>query len=282
MMWPTPRSRISGDGTRCRKWVDRFLAFAVATGIFTSVPATAQGPVSEETEIALTPYMWFLQLDGNATVSGLDADVDVGFDDIWDNLNFAAMLEGEVRKGRFGVFANAIYANLEAENSTAGADIKAEANTLWAGIGGFYRLGPWKLAEAGRGRMDPRVIVDPYVGVRYTSLDLDLDVKGGGPDFSGDQDWVDPIVGFRSIWQFNKRWSLTTIGDIDGFGVGSDFSWQAAGFVGYNFSIFGESDSRLLMGYRALSQDYSDGSGADEFKWDVVAHGPMAGLNIRF
>ena len=251
-------------------------------GFLVAGSAAADSPVSDDLEVKVTPYMWFLSLDGDATVKGQKGDVDVGFSDIWDNLNLGAMMEGEIRKGRFGFYGNVIYADLEATNNVSGTKIEADATTVWAGVGAFYRLGPWTLGSTETWGARTQVIVDPFVGVRYTYLDLDLDVKAGGPNFSGDQDWIDPIFGVRSIWQFDPRWSLTTISDMGGFGVGSDFTWQAAGFLGYRFSLFNDNDSRLLIGYRALSQDYEDGSGANKFEWDVIAHGPMTGLAISF
>jgi hypothetical protein len=261
--------------------INRSLALALGLiGLLTVGPAAAGSPVSDELEVTAAPYMWFLSLDGNATVKGQKGDVDVGFSDIWDNLNVGGMFEGEVRKGRFGVYGNVIYADLEATNNVGAARIKGEATTVWAGLGAYYRLGPWDLDKTMSD--SPQLIVDPYAGIRYTYLDLSLDVKGGGPNFSGDQDWVDPIFGVRTIWQFTPRWSFNTISDIGGFGVGSDFTWQAAGYVGYRFSIFSDADSNLLVGYRALYQDYSNGSGANKFKWDVTAYGPMAGLAVRF
>jgi hypothetical protein len=52
--------------------------------------------------------------------------------------------------------------------------------------------------------------------------------------------------------------------------------------IGYQFSLFGEDNARVFAGYRALSQDYTDGSGNDKFEWDVTLHGPILGLGIRF
>jgi len=34
--------------------------------------------------------------------------------------------------------------------------------------------------------------------------------------------------------------------------------------------------------HRARYQDYTDGSGADKFEWDVTLHGPILGLAIGF
>jgi len=42
-------------------------------------------------QFQVAPYFWFLSLDGDATVKGQKSDVDVGFDDIWDEFNIGAM-----------------------------------------------------------------------------------------------------------------------------------------------------------------------------------------------
>ncbi len=47
-------------------------------------------------------------------------------------------------------------------------------------------------------------------------------------------------------------------------------------------NLFGERDARVLVGYRALYQDYEKGSGASKFEWDVTVHGPVMALNIEF
>ncbi len=205
----------------------------------------------------------------------------MSFSDIWDNLDYALMLEGEARKGRFGIYANAIYAELGDTQGSGGIDVKAEANIAWAGAGGFYRLGPWTvLPDAGA--LAPQVAVDPYAGIRYTYIDGELRVRNGGPQASQDHDWIDPVVGLRTIWRIGPDWSVTALGDIGGFGVGSDFTWQAAGLLGYRFGLFGKDDARIQAVYRALHQDYSNGNGNDEFKWDMTLHGPTLALSIDF
>jgi len=237
-------------------------------------------PVSQEWSFQLAPYLWAISLDGDVTVRGQKSSVDVGFDDLVQKLNAGAMIEGEARYGRFGVFANSVYADLSDNASGGGTKLDADAETLWLGFGAYYRLGPWVVDEGASG--DPvTVTVDPYAGARYTYLDLQLDFKPG-PNFSGDKDWVDPIIGLRTIWDLSDRWSVTLAGDIGGFGVGSDFTWQAIGLVGYRFGLFGENDARVLGGYRALYQDYQDGSGANKFEWDMTLYGPIFGMAVEF
>ena len=68
---------------------------------------------------------------------------------------------------------------------------------------------------------------------------------------------------------------------MGGFGVGSDFAWWALGLIGYQWRGAG-LEWAVLGGYKALGQDYTNGSGARRFQWDTTMHGPALGLSIRF
>jgi len=57
---------------------------------------------------------------------------------------------------------------------------------------------------------------------------------------------------------------------------------MATGPVTYRFGLFGDDNAKFGAGYRALYQDYSDGSGANKFEWDVTLHGPVFALGIEF
>jgi hypothetical protein len=52
--------------------------------------------------------------------------------------------------------------------------------------------------------------------------------------------------------------------------------------IGYRFDLFGKANAMVFAGYRALYQDYTDGSGDDKFKWDVTLDGPIQDLRIDF
>ena len=41
-------------------------------------------------------------------------------------------------------------------------------------------------------------------------------------------------------------------------------------------------DARVLAGYRALYQDFEDGSGRDRFEWNITMHGPVMAFSIQF
>ena len=257
-------------------------AFALVT--FTPPVCSGENPDKKgEWEFQVAPYMWALSLDGDITVKGQKSDLDVDFSDIWDQLNMAGMLAFEGRKGNWGFFGDAIYADLGDETKVDGIRIDPDMELMMITLGGFYRLGTWDASNAPGGKA-PTVTVDALVGGRYTYLDMELDIKGpfGKLDPQGDQDWFDPFVGIRTIWDFSERWSLSLDGGVGGFGVGSDFAWHACGVIGYRFSLFGKNNARVVAGYRALSMDYTNGSGNKKFEWDVTMHGPIIGLVIQF
>jgi hypothetical protein len=262
-----------------------WLILMIAAFIFSPLtPAAAAEEKPDEKggwEFQVAPYLWAISMNGDATVKGQKADVDVSFSDIWDELNFAFMLEYEARKGRWGLWGNTIYANLGKSNAeVSGIEIEPTINAIWQGAGGLYRLGTWDLADASDKNI-PSVTVDTYFGARYTYLDLSLDIKGAD-NVDGDKHWVEPLVGVRTRWDLSERWTINLTGDIGGIAFGSDFAWDALGLLGYRFSLFGEDNASAFAGYRALSQDYSDGSGDDKFEWDVTLYGPVLGLLVTF
>ena len=92
--------------------------------------------------------------------------------------------------------------------------------------------------------------------------------------FSRGDYWLDPYVGLRGRYNFNKAFYTALRGEIGGFGVGSDLMWEVEGVVGINLTrcIFTE------VGYRALSVDYEN----DGLLFDTITHGPQITTGITF
>jgi hypothetical protein len=262
--------------------------FLILTSVVLSLAVLAPLASAEENpdekrgwEFRVAPYFWFVSMDGNVTAKGQKSDVDTEFRDIWDELNIAGMVTFDARKGNWGFLGDAIYADLGKSRSVGGIDIDPTVKVAWVSAGGFYRLGTWKLSDAA-GKGVPAVTVDGLFGARYTHLKANLDIEGFA-NRSSNQDWLDPLVGARALFDLSKHWMLSLHGNVGGFGVGSDFTWETLCGIGYRFRLFSkENNARVVGGYRAVHQDYKDGSGNDKFEWDVTLHGPILGLLIEF
>jgi hypothetical protein len=98
--------------------------------------------------------------------------------------------------------------------------------------------------------------------------------KSLGQTLSKDDYWFDPYVGLRARYNFNKTYYTAVRGEIGGFGVGADLMWEVETVVGINLtrSIFTE------IGYRALGGNFEE----NNFKFDVVTHGPQITTGITF
>jgi hypothetical protein len=90
---------------------------------------------------------------------------------------------------------------------------------------------------------------------------------------SGSQSWVDPFVGLRGRLNLTDKLYLAARGDIGGFGVASDLTWNAFAALGYQWTRKVSTE----LGYRHLAIDYSDGG----FIYDAEMSGAYLGLTIR-
>ena len=237
---------------------------------------------TDKWSVTVAPYLWAARLDGHAKVGGIKADVDVSFKDTLEDLSVAGMALVEARKGRFGFAVNPLFVRTES-NARSGpleADNTTDIATMGASV--FYRVVDWEFNRTAAG--EPQTLaIEPLVGARLNYLrgeiDTRLDAFGRSARRQVDesQTWVDPIVGVNAILRLSEHWGLRAEGDIGGFGVGSDLTWNAQAVVTYGFTVAGY-DAFAAAGYRALYWDYQDGG----FEWDVTMSGPMLGAGVRF
>jgi hypothetical protein len=231
---------------------------------------------NDQWHVTVAPYVWATSLDGNATVHGIKSDVDVPFSDILKDLSLAAMLLVDVGKDRFGIGVNGVFARVSPDNEVGGVKIKTTSDTVQLGVAPYYRLVDWTWRVSASGQ-PLRLTIAPEAGFRFTYLRAELDVRHGGPSVDQNESWVDPLIGSRFGLDLSDHWTIASEADVGGFGVGSDFAWNAQAFLGYKTTLFGRPTT-FAAGYRALSQDYDH----NNFKWDVTMHGPIIGAAMRF
>jgi opacity protein-like surface antigen len=206
-------------------------------------------------------------------VGPLKADVDLSFGDIWDNLELGGMLRYRGQKDRWVVMADGIYMDLEAKDSRKGALIDVDAKIKAKQLALEADLG-YEVAE--------RIVL--YAGLRYNDLDSDVTVTTAGGPAAGTRtagagdSWIDPLVGVATELPIGKRWSVGFLGDIGGFGIGSDFAWQLMGSVRFQAS----ERISVVGAYRYIDMDYENGSGTELFGYDMALSGPAIGVSFDF
>ena len=82
--------------------------------------------------------------------------------------------------------------------------------------------------------------------------------------------------------QFAPNLNLVVSGDVGGFSVGSQFSWQALAALNYDFYVRNNVTWSGMIGYKALYVDYSRGAGLTRYEYDMNMHGPIFGVSARF
>lgn len=211
-------------------------------------------------------YGWATGLDGDILIKVNDIPVDVGFGDILNHLDFAAMGLLQINRDKWGFMADLFYAKLGAENSQGGIDFDAGLDQF---IGNFM---------ANRNVLDTGCThLDVFAGARLTWMETTVDINfphtsDRGVSQSGT--WVDPIIGVRFQQDLSDKFFFRALGDIGGFGIASDLTWQGLAAFGYRV----DNKGSVLLGYRGIGTDYTNGG----FTYDVITHGLLLGYEYRF
>ncbi len=215
----------------------------------------------------LAPYIWGAALEGQSGIGPVTADVDLSFSDVVDNLETGFQGVYRATKDEWSVSADLVYMGLGATGNGPEGYVRADVDMDQIA---FELAGGYEVME--------RLVV--FGALRYNDISMEIDTSGplGTRSASRDENWIDPVLGAHYTIPFAEQWSFTLRGDVGGFGVGSDFAWQAAG------SLRWQANERLgvVAGYRYFDMDYETGSGADRFKYDMVASGPGMGVVFSF
>jgi hypothetical protein len=240
-------------------------------------PLAAQDPGKTATtdtaaarwQFEVTPYFWVSGLSGTIGLGRIPGqEVSASFGDLLDHLTFAFMITGEVRRGRFGVLADAIYFNLNESDTTAPAGFSGTDVGFKQGL---YTFGATFRPTRGR------IPIDIVAGGRYAYLSTTIGLTAGALPArtqSASEGWWAPFIGVRAQLPLADKWSLTGYGDFGGFDGYANTQWQLLGAVNYDIS-------KLLVarvGYRYISVEYIH----DKLSMDMAYSGAFLGAGFRF
>jgi hypothetical protein len=260
-----------------------------------------------------TPYGWLTSLNGTQTVRGRSVNVDASFLDVIDatlgsgGTLIGLMADFEARNGPVSFLGDVVWTKIAVDRSGVRSRSLARAPGVVGSIGATTDLkiemaiveagAAYEVARFGFGSSEASsVAVDVLAGGRFwhqkaeLTLDLaatldigDLEVsRNRAFARSGSVDWADPFVGARLRYSVAPGHELFVRGDVGGFGVGSDFSWQAVAGYAWDFAVWNGVTLSGVLGYKALYVDYAHGEGRSRYEFDMLQHGPLLGVSMRF
>ena len=260
-------------------------------------PEAERMPAASPWSFTFTTYGWVPWLSGNMTIKGRTFDVQVDPIEMFEHLDWSTlpawMSYAEARSGPISLFNDIVYANVSGSGGFAKAPpvwvklcravFPSTTNKRSSNLGVLTKSGRastrrylapprsifWRAGATGTRRwMSPvSLVCIPY---RERLRDPDRStgsIRLSVPDFAS---------------SFAPGTSLILRGDVGGFGAGSDFSWQVLATYNWQLCTFGGHLIDGYLGYRALSVDYSQGSGTTEYKYDVLMQGPVMGATLHF
>jgi hypothetical protein len=265
--------------------------------------AFAEDPVGDDWTFSFTPYLWVPSIDVDAEVGGvssgggIDAGLSEGFGGILGNIDFAFLAHAEAQTGRYALFSDLVILQLSNDFDTAPfsvgpiqvspVEIDADIDGTILELGGGYQFWRGPIDELSTTRDASLEIIG---GVRLSRLDFDsqLSTTVSGPagilsrqvaaalDFT--VELADPIVGARTSLAVAEDWTVKLRGDIGGFGLGSDLTWN----VGLAVTYQAWEHASLLFGYRALGYDFEVEEPGTSTQVDLIFHGPVVAVTFSW
>jgi opacity protein-like surface antigen len=226
----------------------------------------ATSAAAEDWTFIVSAYGWFPAMEVDATIDrpggSVSTEVDTSAIEILDALNFGVFGTAEARRGRLGLFGDVFFTDLGVSETGPLGGRQSLANDLFM----FTGAAAWRLWQEGG------TFVDAYGGGRVVSLDTTVTV--GALSASKSTTYVDPLVGVRVGYAATERVTLNASANIGGFGVGSEFTWEA--YAGANYAFTERVSAEL--GYRYLSIDYENNGK----EIDMQMFGPFTALVFKF
>jgi hypothetical protein len=253
------------------------LAVIVLMSFTSALPALAEEetPGQNELEFFLQFNLWAPDIKIETT-SG--KDINIGIDEIVENLEFAYMGTFGASKGKWTFLTDVIYLNVDhSDNYTlvdsplARLDLTDIEMTAWV----VSPMVVYNVLET------DQVTLGLLAGARYLHLKVEtettqrilLTTTESSDSNSGDA-W-NGIVGVRGNIYLPGKWYMPYFFDV---GTGdTELTWQAYAAIAYKFDRIG-----LSLGYRHLEWEFDEGDAGGDLFDQLYISGPMIGIKYWF
>ena len=242
---------------------------AVATpGVQDSTaPQTAPATTAAEGNwhFTVAPYLWIPWVYGSVGANGNNLHFYTTPDELFSHFRFGLLGLVDARYKRVVLPLDMIWLRLGDDralpltpNGTV-ANVKLDLFMLTPKVG--YRVIDTKMIK-----------IDALAGIRYWHIGQNLQFTTNSLNFSGSQNFVDPVVGGRILGNLSPKVEIAIAGDVGGWGTGSQLEYQIGGFLGYRI----KPALALQAGYRYLSVNYTNRNRL----LDLIISGPLIGVTI--
>jgi hypothetical protein len=237
-------------------------------------PQAAKSAPDDGWHFAVSPYLWFPGVHGTAigpNGNGLGFSASPG--DLLSHFQIGLMGGATASYKRIVTSLDIFWIRLEDDKAiplppaisdgAIGAKIHATQFFLAPKIG--YRVIDMK-----------GIKIDALTGFRFWHFGESLSFNPSvlGINFTGSQNFVDPLVGGRIQLALSPKIVVNILGDVGGWNTGSKLEYQFAGVLGYRI----KPALTLEAGYRYLNLDYR---GNHPVVFDITTDGVIFGVTIN-
>ena len=230
-----------------------------------SVPAkaitarTANTTLPPEWTYSLRPYFFLSGMSGSVTVEPLTFPVNSSFAYLLENVKVGAFISFTATKENWGVYADFQYINLYGE-SEGGLGYSLDLKNVIGEVDLVYR--PTAAPTLGF-----------LVGIRTYGVGQTVTLVGRElPEATTTV--VDPILGGYGTWELHDSWDFELRGDIGGFGVSSESTYQMMAVFRWGLT----PTLSVPIGYRVLGYQIQK----DDVLMNTRMMGLVVGLDIQF
>lgn len=224
--------------------------------------ATWAGAAEDGWHLQLTPYMWFVNIDGTVSVGDREADFSADFSDLVDKVDLGGGLMAVGACNHWVCFVQGDYFELSQDfDQGPGGDLESDILYVDGAFG--YRFG----GSAGGAS------VDVLGGARYFRNENEVTVRGVG-SADDTSDLLDGILMLRASHPLAFLSEKLRFEGTASIGAGdSDLVWELQPELTYQFN------DRFAgrAGYRRIEYEFEDGA-ADV---DVGYQGFLVGLDVK-
>jgi|GEM_PF-1656851 len=226
-------------------------------------PSAGQAPAATNTSsqwtFSLRPYLFLSGVAGSVTSGPFTVPINSEFGEVVKNLQFGGFLTFSGERGKWGFYSDFQYISLVGEG-TGILESKLRLTNTFAEADITFRP-------------DRAPTLRFLAGVRLYSINQTLSVMGESLP-NANTTVFDPIIGAHGNWRLHDRWQFELRGDIGGFGVSSEFTYNLMALFHWQLSdLF-----HVPFGYRVLGYQIDTGG----VQMSTRMSGMVLGLDFRF